>query len=146
MKHKFSQQAKISALKQLEKDGLEGMASYQQSFILTSSRDKLIRLFTMQGELLHTFVGHDNWVKGLAMHPTGKYFYSASDDKTIRVWELTFGKEKKKIEAHDHFIGTVKFHQKYGVLASAGNDTVIKIWSLKWVLIYIIVYPILNID
>lgn len=34
------------------------------------------------------------------MHPTGKYLYTASDDKTLRVWDLMFGKEKKKIDAH----------------------------------------------
>ena len=65
------------------------------------------------------------------MHPTGKYLYTVSDDKTMRVWELTYGKEKKKVEAHEHFISSVKFHKKYGVLATGGNDTVIKIWSLK---------------
>lgn len=31
------------------------------------------------------------------MHPTGKYLYTVSDDKTMRVWELTYGKEKKKV-------------------------------------------------
>lgn len=74
------------------------MANYQQSFIITTSRDKLVRLFTANnGELLYTFIGHDNWVRGLAMHPTGKYLYTVSDDKTMRVWELTYGKEKKKV-------------------------------------------------
>ncbi len=71
-------------------------------------------------------------MRGLALHPTGKYLYTASDDKTLRVWDLTYGKEKKKIDAHEHFISTVKFHHKYGVLASGGNDMIVKIWNLKW--------------
>jgi platelet-activating factor acetylhydrolase IB subunit alpha len=83
------------------------------------------------GELLHTFSGHDNWVRSLSLHSSGKYLYSCSDDKSIRIWDLNFGKEKKKIEAHDHFVSTVKFNGKYGVIGSAGNDMIIKIWHLK---------------
>lgn len=132
LKNRFTQEAKINALKQLEKEGTNGISQYQQTFIITSSRDKTIRLFIMNtGELLFTFIGHDNWVRGLAMHPTGKYLYSASDDKTIRIWDLNFGKEKKKVEAHEHFISTVRFHRKYGIIATGGNDLVVKIWHLK---------------
>lgn len=55
---------------------------------------------TQTGEHLHTFSGHDNWVRCLSLHSSGKYLYSSSDDKTIRIWDLNFGKEKKKVEAH----------------------------------------------
>ena len=120
-------------MKQLEKEGANGISSYQQTFVLTASRDKLIRLFAIHsGELLHTFIGHDNWVRGLALHPTGKYLYSASDDKTVRIWDLNYGKEKKKIEAHEHFISTIRFHKKYGMIGTGGTDLVVKIWNLKW--------------
>lgn len=70
-------------------------------------------------------------MRSLSLHSTGKYLYSASDDKSLRVWDLNSGKEKKRVEAHEHFISTVKFHNKYGVVATGGNDLIIKIWNLK---------------
>lgn len=85
-------------MKKLGEEGMNGMNNYQQTFLFTASRDKLIKLFIcMTGELLHTFIGHDNWVRSLAIHSNGKYLYSVSDDKTIRIWDLNFGKEKKKM-------------------------------------------------
>jgi platelet-activating factor acetylhydrolase IB subunit alpha len=68
----------------------------------------------------------------LALHPSGKYLYSSSDDKSIRIWDMNFGKEKKRIEsAHEQFVSTIRFNNKYRVLASSGNDTVLKLWHLK---------------
>lgn len=56
--------------------------------------------------LKHCYVqnGHDNWVRGLAFHPSGLYLLSASDDKTIRIWDLQTGRMSKTIDAHDHFV------------------------------------------
>ncbi len=42
-------------------------------------------------------MGHDNWVKGISMHVMGQYFYSGSDDKSIRVWDLYKGRCVQKI-------------------------------------------------
>lgn len=57
--------------------------------------------------------------------------YSSADDKTIRVWDLHSGKEKKKYDAHEHFVSSVRYNPKYNVVSSSGNDMVIKIWHLK---------------
>lgn len=51
--------------------------------------------------------GHDNWVRALAFHPSGKYLLSSADDKTIRVWELTTGRCVKTVDAHAHFVSTL---------------------------------------
>lgn len=49
-------------------------------------------------------VGHDNWVRGLVFHQGGKFIISASDDKTIRVWDVKNKRNHKTLEAHQHFV------------------------------------------
>ena len=49
-------------------------------------------------------IGHDNWVRGLLFHQGGKYLLSASDDKTIRVWDIHNKRNSKTLNAHGHFV------------------------------------------
>lgn len=53
---------------------------------------------------IHKQIGHDNWVRALVFHPNGKFLLSASDDKTVRIWDLATGRCSKTIEAHGHFV------------------------------------------
>lgn len=62
--------------------------------------------------------GHDNWIRALTFHPNGKYLLSASDDKTVRVWDLSLGKLWKTIDAHDHFVSCMSWGR-----TSAGATT-----------------------
>jgi len=48
LKHKFTPEVRMNALKQLSEQGSEGVANYYQSFLLTGGRDKLIKLFLCQ--------------------------------------------------------------------------------------------------
>ena len=96
--------------------------------------------------------GHDNWVRALVFHPTGKFLLSASDDYTIRVWELATGRCVKTVQAHGHFVtclawgrqapsqsgdaaktnGVGDGHQEVekfvNVVASGSVDQTIKVW------------------
>lgn len=55
-------------------------------------------------------IGHDNWVRSVTFHPSGKYLLTACDDKSIRIWELKTGRCAKKIEsAHDSFIESLSW-------------------------------------
>jgi platelet-activating factor acetylhydrolase IB subunit alpha len=55
------------------------------------------------GMCLFTLVGHDNWVRGVVFHPGGKFIVSASDDKSLRVWDTRNKRCQKTLEAHQHF-------------------------------------------
>jgi len=58
-------------------------------------------------------VGHDNWVRSLVFHPSGKFILSSSDDKTLRVWDIKSRRNNKTMDAHPHFV------------TSLGNDVLI---------------------
>jgi platelet-activating factor acetylhydrolase IB subunit alpha len=65
--------------------------------------------------------GHDNWVRALSFHPTGKYLLSASDDKTIRVWDLATGRCIKTVDAHGHFVTTLTWGRQPATGGSASG-------------------------
>jgi len=101
--------------------------------LISGSRDKSIKIWnSLNGTLLATLTGHDNWVRSLAVHNNSKYLYSASDDKSLRVWDLEKMRPLRKIqEAHSHFVSSVAFNPSYLVLATGSVDTTVKIWDLK---------------
>lgn len=77
-------------------------------------------------------VGHDNWVRGVQFHPSGKYLLSVSDDKSIRVWDLQQGRTVKQIQdAHEHFISCLDYNTNNPSLVTGGVDNVLKIWNCR---------------
>ncbi|KAI8061276.1 putative platelet-activating factor acetylhydrolase isoform 1B alpha subunit [Thamnidium elegans] len=100
-------------------------------YVITGSRDKTIKIWTTNGQLLHTFVGHDNWVRGLVVHPSGKYLLSASDDKTIKIWDLKTGRCSKTLEAHSHFVTCIAYCHTSPVVATGSVDQTIKLWQCR---------------
>ncbi|ORZ11811.1 putative platelet-activating factor acetylhydrolase ib alpha subunit [Absidia repens] len=100
-------------------------------YIITGSRDKTIKLWDINGQLLHTFVGHDNWVRGLVIHPSGKYLLSASDDKSIKIWDLKTGRCMKTLEAHDHFVTCISYCHTSPVVATGSVDQTVKVWQCR---------------
>lgn len=104
-----------------------------KNFLFSGSRDKTIKIWNCDnGVCLITLIGHDNWVRGLSLHHSGKFLYSCSDDKTFRIWDLNNGKVIKKIaDAHTHFVSAIAANGKYLVVATASVDTQVKIWECK---------------
>ncbi|KAK9700799.1 Lissencephaly-1, partial [Basidiobolus ranarum] len=100
-------------------------------FVASGSRDKTIKLWDATGQCIRTFVGHDNWVRGLVFHPSGKFLLSVSDDKTVKIWEIKTGRCINTFEAHSHFVSCIAFHTLSRIVATGSIDMTVKIWECR---------------
>jgi len=124
----------VESAKSYSKDDEKSMENVTAGPVLfSSSRDRTIKMWDAFGKkCIHTFVGHDNWVKQVVTHPSGKYIASCSDDRSIRIWDIISSKCLKVLmQAHPRFVSTICFNQKSFVLASGSLDCSIKIWVSK---------------
>ncbi|KAH7731542.1 lissencephaly-1 [Aphelenchoides avenae] len=102
------------------------------SLIMSGSRDRTIRFWNVfAGTCLFSLTGHDNWVRGLCLHPAGKMMLSVSDDKTLRVWSLEQRRCTKTIEAHSQFVTSLDFHYKLPYVVTSSVDSTVKIWECR---------------
>lgn len=100
--------------------------------LFSGSRDRSIKAWNINtGEVIFTLLAHENWVRGLAFHPKGKYLVSVADDKTMRVWELSAQRCMKAIEAHEHFVSTIAFHQSSPFVITGSVDMSCKVWECR---------------
>lgn len=51
-------------------------------------------------KLYRVVVGHQGWVRSIAVSPCNTYFASGSNDRTIKFWDLASGKLKITLTGH----------------------------------------------
>jgi len=93
----------------------------------SAGRDNVIYVWTSSADRpIMTLTGHDNWVQGLAFHPSGRFLVSVADDKTMRIWDLANARLAKTLPAHDHFVSCVAWHNK--TVATGSVDQSVRVW------------------
>lgn len=81
--------------------------------------------------LAQTLTGHSDFVRSVLVSPDGQTLFSGSDDKTIKIWELSTGKLIRTLSGHTHYIYALAISPDGKTLFSTGADNNIKIWELS---------------
>lgn len=96
------------------------------SSIYTCSNDYLIKQWTLGGDLIEEFAGHDGFIFRLGINSVKNVLFSASDDRTVKVWSN--GKCTQDI-FHPNTIWDLSVNQINGDLLTACADGVVRVFS-----------------
>ncbi len=74
--------------------------------------------------------GHSNVIKSVAFSRDGKYLVSASRDKTVKLWEVSTGREIRTFIEHTETVTTAQFDSSGTQIITGGADNLVKIWEV----------------
>ncbi|XP_067001176.2 kinesin-like protein KIF21A isoform X2 [Anabrus simplex] len=76
----------------------------------------------------HTAEGHSHAV--LSVCATDDLLFSASKDRTVKVWDLQTGVECQSLGGHPNNVAVVKYHEESRLVFSA-SSAYVKVWDLR---------------
>ncbi|MEH2151563.1 nSTAND1 domain-containing NTPase, partial [Nostoc sp.] len=102
------------------------MATLRQAVYLQPQEHKENRAFEV-----NTLEGHSREVNSVGFSPDGKTLASGSEDKTIKLWDVSTGKAIKTLTGHSSRVYSVGFSPDGKTLASGSEDKTIKLWDVS---------------
>ncbi|MCB8777869.1 hypothetical protein LJE17_10105 [Planktothrix agardhii 1031] len=78
---------------------------------------------------MYTLRGHTDWVWDVSFSPDSKRLASASGDKTVKLWDVSAGKEIQTLTGHTDGLRGVSFSPDGKRLATASSDKTVKLWD-----------------
>ena len=89
-----------------------------------------VRLFHVDGTLVHTFKGHASSVYTLAVTPDGQHIISAAEDTLVKVWSVASKSLVSTCRGHTSRVNAVAAMPDGQRILSGGNDDTVRVWLL----------------
>jgi hypothetical protein len=78
-----------------------------------------------------TLSGHGIGVNSAAYSPDGRRIVSASDDKTVKVWDAETGQLIRTLSGHDGIVSFAAYSPDGRRIVSASSDNTVKVWDAE---------------
>ena len=94
----------------------------------TPEAESMLRKAIMQDNM--TLKGHRHQVNSVSFSPDGTKIVSASEDNTIRIWDVKTGKQiGEPLTGHTRAVNSASFSPDGTKIVSASQDGTIRIWN-----------------
>ena len=80
---------------------------------------------------LSTLVGHSRGINDVSWSPQAPYIATASDDKTLRLWDANTAEALVEFRGHSNFVFCVRFNPQSNLLVSGSFDETVKLWDVR---------------
>lgn len=115
---------------------------HSTDFMLTASQDCTVKCWDLtsikenneeatQCTTLYTFVAHDKDINSLSLSPNDKLFATASQDKTVKLWDTLSGQYQRTLRGHKRGVWCAQFSTVQKWLVTGSADRTIKLWDLN---------------
>lgn len=72
--------------------------------------------------------GHGEAIKAASISGDGRYLFTASRDKTLKIWDANTGMEIKTLLGHDHTVNDFSIHES--MIATSSADGTVGLWDM----------------
>lgn len=138
-------------LPQEDSDAFKNPLDHPPAFLISGSQDRFVQKRQIPRQAQEGVVSaglrrlaHDKDINALDINPTGKLMASASQDKTVKIWDVDTLEVQGILKGHKRGVWTVRFSPKdtpaiqgeqgavsgKGVILTGSGDKTIKLWSL----------------
>ncbi len=93
------------------------------------SQDKIDYFAELEYLILQDNLGHEKSVNDVVFSPDGRLLASASEDSTIRLWDIHRREELHPLKSY-RAVRSVAFSPDGKILASGGEDGTIRLWQI----------------
>jgi ribosomal RNA-processing protein 9 len=105
----------------------------QRSLLASAGVDRLVRLWDLRcspgAACTKKFMGHANAVSSVAAEPDCTQLYSASLDKSLKVWDVTAGRCVDTLFGHVQGITSMDIYHKNRPI-TGGSDKTARVWKV----------------
>lgn len=97
---------------------------------LVVERRGVARMRCLSSMECRTFQGHAARVASVAGSSDGLYLLSGSDDKTVKLWDISSGVCLCTFDGHEGAVTSVAFSPDCTYVVSASRDATVRVWTL----------------
>jgi len=92
---------------------------------------KITVLNTESGKKLHTLIGHHDLIRSVRISPDARRALTASDDRSLILWDLETGEPIHKMHGHSNWISSIQVSPDFKRAISSSGDRDLVLWDLE---------------